>query len=233
MKKLRFDTRLISLLGIVSLWLGLAGCGSTGGSVSSSSPAATPSAVTNPSAAKQAAAETTEKIKFKADNGSEVLSIKLMGDGAKVVDGNDRELARLKLDDRRKVKIKNSADKVLGYVVSSSGTWKLETADQSQELYILRHQPDGDYKLERGKNQALYRIKVRDYGFEIETVAKQSLYKIKLKEGKLSLRNAQDKTVLSTKNKLVPVAIASFGFKELSQEQQAALAYAVNLSGGK
>jgi hypothetical protein len=227
MMRHKLHTQIVNVLGTVSLWCLIAGCSGTQQAV------LPPAPISDSAPVAQVSMDATEKIKFKSENGAAVLSIKPMADGAKVVDGNDRELARLKLDDRRKVKIKNTADKVLGYVVSSSGTWKLENAEQSQELYVLRRQADGDYKLERGNNQPLYHIKARNDGFEIETPAKQSLYKVKLKEGKLSLRNAQDKTVLSTKDKLVPVAIASFGFKELSREQQAALAYAVNLAGGK
>jgi hypothetical protein len=97
----------------------------------------------------------------------------------------------------------------------------------------MQRQDDGDYKLEDGANKQIYTIKVRDYGFEIETPQKQSLYKVKVKEGKISLRNASEQTVFSTKSKFLPIAVACFGFDVLSREQQAALAYAVNLSGGR
>ncbi len=182
--------------------------------------------------ASQAVAQSSS-TKFKGENGADLFSLKLMPDGAKLVDASNKELARLNVDDRSKVKIKNAADKVLGYVVPERDYWKVKNANQSQELYVLRRQPDGDYKLERGSNQPLYRIKVRDYGFEIETPTKQSLYKVKVKGDKISLRNAQDKTVLYTKGNFLPIAVACFGFEDLSREQKAALAYAVNRSGGQ
>lgn len=173
-----------------------------------------------------------EKLKFKRDDGSEAFSLKFKPDGAKLVDGSDQEIARLKLDESQKVKIKGPDETVLGYVVSKGGYWKIENAEQTQELFILRRQDDGDYKLEDGNDQPLYRIKARDYGFEIETPEKQSLYKVKVKGEKTSLRNASDETVISTKSPIAPAAMASFGLDQLSQEQQAALAFAVNLTEG-
>lgn len=191
----------------------------------------TQSTSTVQTAPSEQAVASTETIKFKRDDGAEAFSFKAMPDGAKLVDAADKELARFNVDTQQKIKIKNAADQVLGYVVPEAGYWKIENAEQSQELYVLRQQDDGDFKLETGNNQPIYRIKKRDYGFEIETPQKQSLYKVKVKEGKTSLRNAQDQTILSTRSAVRPEAIAAFGFDKLSREQQAALAYAVNRSG--
>ncbi|WP_181256622.1 hypothetical protein [Merismopedia glauca] len=175
--------------------------------------------------------ENQSQIKFKQENGSEKFSLKLKDDGAKLVGDKEREIARFKVDNG-KVKIKNSAEKTLGYIVTESGYWKVENPEQTQELYILRRQNDGDYKLESGDNREVYRIKKRDYGFEIESPDKKSLYKIKLKEGKTTLQDGSGKTVFSTKSQMIPIAIACFGFDVLSLEQQAGLAYAINASGG-
>lgn len=180
----------------------------------------------------QQLAVNNETLKFKNDGGTEAFSFKIETNGAKLIDANDKELARLTVDEKQKVKIKNVDDQVLGYVVAKDGRWKIENADQTQELYILRRQNDGDYKLEDGADKEIYRIKMREYGFEIESPTKESLYKVKVKDGKISLRDKSDKTVLYTKSQLTPIAIACFGFDVLTQEQQAALAYAVNLTGG-
>jgi hypothetical protein len=199
------------------------------GGVKQNSPAATPiasSVSTNP------ASTTTDKIEFKLENGAEVFTIKLKPDGAKLVNANNQELARFKLDEKQKLKIKGADDRTLGFIVAEGDRWKVKNANQTQELYILRRQADGDYKLEDGSDSEIYRIKKRDYGWEIETQTKQSLYKIKVKDGKTSLRDASDKTVLYIKAELAPIAIACFGFDVLTQEQKAALAYMVNLAGG-
>ena len=173
------------------------------------------------------------KIELKSEDGKPAFSLKSESDGAKLVDENDRELARLTVDSQQKVKIKDSADRAIGYIVTDAQSWKIKDASQNQELYVLQRQSDGDYKLKSGANQEIYRIKKREYGFEIETPAKQSLYKIKSKDGKISLKNPSGKTVLYVKSGLTPIAIACFGFDALNREQKAALAYTVNLSEGK
>ena len=186
-----------------------------------------------PPSASTAAQTSVDKVKFKDGEGAERYSLKFKSDGAKLVDGTDQELARLTIDDNQKVKIKDATEQVLGYVVTKPGHWKLENADQTQELYIFRRQEDGDFKLEDGTDQQIYRIKVRDYGYEIETPDKQRVYKLKASNGKLSLRDPQDQTVLSTRAEFLPEAMVCFGFEVLTPPQQAALAYAVHQSGGQ
>jgi hypothetical protein len=177
-------------------------------------------------------AQATQKIKFKREGGADAFSLKPAPDGAKLVDAAEKEIARFN-QTNNKIKIKNEADQVLGYIVIEAGYWKLENAEQTQELYILRRQEDGDYKLETGTDQAVYRIKKRDYGFEVETPNKESLYKIKIKDDKLVLRDASDQTKLYTKSsEFKPIALVCFGFDMLSLEQRAAFAYALNQSGG-
>ena len=183
------------------------------------------------SASSEADATQSDKIKFKRDDGTEVFSLEFRSDGAKLEGGNGNELARFTIDDAQKVKVKNASDTALAYIVSDADKWKVENANQTKELYILRHQSDGDYKFETGSNQEIYRVKQRKYGFKVETPNKVSLYKVKLKKGKLSLRDASNKTVLYTKDALPAIALVPFGFKELTPEQQAGLAYALYRAG--
>lgn len=171
-----------------------------------------------------------DTVKFKQEDGSEAFSLKPKEDGAKLVDGTETELVRLTVQ-VNKVKIKNADDEVLGYVVTDETKWKLENPEQSQELFLLRRQADGDYKLESGTDEPIYRIKQREYGYELESPDQQSLYKVKLKDGKLSLRDVGDRTVLSTRDDLQPLAMTAFGFDVMSLEQQAAIAYAIHLVG--
>ena len=217
--------------GALMVLLLLTSC--TRGDAPSVPTASTPSSTqTSPSPA-TAPTTRTEQIEFKQEGGDEIFTLKLRPDGAKLVDASEVEIARLTVDANQKIKIKDANDQTLGYIVSRDGYWKVENADQTQELYILRRQDDGDYKLEDGADQQIYRIKVRDYGYEIETPTKESLYKVKLRDGKISLRNAQDETVLYTRAAIAPIAVACFGFDVLSPEQQAALAFAVSQTGGQ
>ncbi|MEO1134897.1 MAG: hypothetical protein AAFX40_19625 [Cyanobacteria bacterium J06639_1] len=171
-----------------------------------------------------------DKVKFKREDGSEALSVKPRDNGAKVVDGAENELVRLTIDGN-KIKLKDAEDEVLGYVVVDSSKLKLTNADRSTDLFVVRLQEDGDYKLESGTDEFIYRIKQRDYGYEIESPDDRSLYKVKIKDGKLSLRDASDRTILSTRDELSPVAMTAFGFEVMSPEQQAAIAYALHLAG--
>ena len=164
-----------------------------------------------------------EVIEFKNEAGTKAFSLKILVDGAKLVNVNNKEIARLSVDEKQKVKIKNSSDAILGY---REDRWKIE--DGKQQLYVLQKQADGDYKLENGQNKDIYRIKIRDYGYEIEMPSKQSLYKVKVKDGKTSLRDKADKTVLYTKSSIVTIAFVCFGFDVLKPEQKAALAYSLN-----
>ncbi|MGB7416619.1 MAG: hypothetical protein WA902_20620 [Thermosynechococcaceae cyanobacterium] len=222
-------TLIIGLLFTSTLLL--TSCSTTAQQDSPAPPAARTSEVA-PAAQSDGQAPTTaqKSVKFKQEGGNERFTLKYKADGAKLEDASGAELARLNVDADQKVKIKDAGDKVLGYIVPTAGAWKLENAEQSEALYILRKQADGDYKLETGKDQPVYRIKKRDYGYEIESPDKKSLYKVKEKEGKISLRNAEEKTILYSKDKTSLIAMACFGFEVLSQEQQAALAYAVSQS---
>ncbi|WP_414551771.1 hypothetical protein [Anabaena sp. CCY 0017] len=178
-------------------------------------------------------ANRTEKIKFKTEFGADLFSLKQQDNGAKLVDGNDQELARIRENTPGKLKIKNASEKVLGYVISQKGQWKLENPEESQVLYILKIQNDGHYTLEDAANKAIYQIQTQNNTWEINTPDQKLVYQVRIKDGKTSLRDASATTVFSTKSEISPIAFACFGFDVLTREQQAALAYAVNLTGGK
>ncbi|MDF5719583.1 MAG: hypothetical protein PUP91_03625, partial [Rhizonema sp. PD37] len=172
-----------------------------------------------------------DKIKFKTENGSEIFAIKKQADMAKLIDSSNKEIAKFNREASGKIKIKNSAEQELGYVVIEKGYWKLEKSEK--DFYILRKEGDGDYKLENFRKKEIYRIKQLNEGWEIESQDKKLLYKVIVKEGKTSLINPSEKTIFSSKSDLSPLAFACFGFDVLTREQQAALAYAVNISGGQ
>lgn len=224
----------LNLFSVMAIAIVVLGCGqdkNADENLQSNTAITTPVATTvAPQSTPQAS---LDKVKFKQADGSEKFSLKFKADGAKLVDSVDNELARLTADENNKVKIKDADDQTLGYVVSHDGYWKIEDAAQAQTLYVLRLQEDGDLKLEDGDDTSIYRIKVRDYGYEIETPEKVSLYKVKVKGGKLSLRDANEDTVLSTKSAMTSSAMAAFGFDVLTLPQQVGLAYAVNLAGGQ
>ncbi len=99
-----------------------------------------------------------------------------------------------------------------------------------QEKYILKQHQAGIYQLQDRYNQDIYIVKIRGYGCDIETPTKQLVYQVKVQQDKTDLRDADENLVLSTQSQLSPIAFACFGFDVLSRKQQAALAYAVNLT---
>ena len=172
-----------------------------------------------------------DKIKFKTESGSELFSLKIQTDGAKLVDAKNSEIVKIKSEQPGKVKIKNAADKVLGYIVTDNGSWKLENPEQNKALYILKQQNNGNYKLEDSASKEIYQINSNNNELSIEA-SNKLVYQVKIKEQKTSLRDASGQTIFSTKSNISPIAFACFGFDVLTREQQAGLAYAV-LTGGK
>lgn len=171
-----------------------------------------------------------QKLKFRL-NGVKAFALKPVADGMKLVDGNRKDLAWLEVDAQQNIKIKNSSEQVIGYVLYSQGSWQIKGVDNTKKTYILKQHGKENYKLEDGANQEIYEIKSRNDGLEIETPNHRLLYQVTVKNKKILLKNMSTQSVLSTKSQIVPIAVACFGFDVLSREQQAALAYAVKISG--
>src|SRR5690606_15001443 len=99
------------------------------------------------------------------------FSIKKMDDGYKIVDGAEKELLRLKAKSD-KLKFKDAADKELGYVTTTSPTkFKLKDPTQQVTYFAFQQQEDGDWKLEDEAGALIYKIKKRDYGWEVKDAA--------------------------------------------------------------
>lgn len=167
-------------------------------------------------------------VKFRQFNGQERFTLKSQPYGARLENASGQEILRLKKDSTQKIKIQDPQQQELGYVVPANNTLKLKSPDQNQNLFVLHRQEGGDYQLKTGDNQLVYRLKVRDYGYEIETASEKSLYKIKTKRGKTLLKDSKNEILLYTKPPISPMMMASFGLDALSEAQQTALAYALS-----
>jgi hypothetical protein len=196
----------------------------------------TPELKQNPVATKTSSATSQnqdEKIKFKSEAGTELFSLKFQPDAGKLVDAKNQEIVKVKQEQSGKFKIKNPSEKTLGYVTTSKGIWQLENSDKNKQSYILKLENNGSYKLEDAAKKEIYQITKKNKDLIINANNQKELYQVKIKPDKTSLRDASGKTVFSTKSKILPIAFACFGFDVLTREQQAALAYAVNSTGGK
>jgi hypothetical protein len=156
-----------------------------------------------------------DHIHFKDADGKRVFELKPEPDGAKLVGPDEKEIARYHLKDHT-LKIKDADDKVLGHIVRIDDHYKVEDAERKSVLFKIAAQSDGDWTVDNGTQERLYRIKKRDYGFEIETPNDESLAKVKLKEGKRSLRNAADTTLYSTKDHASTLGVACLGLEQIS-----------------
>lgn len=157
----------------------------------------------------------TAHIHFKDDAGQQVYELKPEPNGAKLVGSGEQEIARYHISDHT-LKIKDAHDTVLGHIVRHDDHYKIEDAERQTVLFKIAAQSDGDWTVEDGAQKRLYRIKKRDYGFEIESPSKESLAKVKLKEGKLSLRNSQDVTLFSTKDHTSTLGFTSLGLDQIA-----------------
>lgn len=155
-----------------------------------------------------------QHIHFKDADGHRVFELKPEPDGAKLVGPDEKEMARYHVKDHT-LKIKDADDVVLGHIVRVDDHYKVEDAARQTVLFKLATQSDGDWTVENGSQERLYRIKKRDYGYEIELPNDESVAKAKLKEGKRSLRNAQDATLYSTKDQASTLGVACLGLEKI------------------
>lgn len=182
----------------------------------------------------QATQDAGDSIQFQGKGGTKTFSIQPVVGGATLLGTAEKEIARFTIDSSyKRFRINSAAGKLLGYAAIKGSAWAIENPERTKELYTLSRQEDGNYQLKNEAGKAIYNIKLREYGFEIETPAKQSVYKVKVEEDKITLVDASEQTSLYTNSALPPLMLACFGFENLNIEQQAALAYAINLSGGR
>jgi hypothetical protein len=168
-----------------------------------------------------------KNITFKTGAGERLYEFKFEDDGAKLVDPEEQEIARFNVQDR-KVKIKLPDETVVAYIVAKDGEFQIRDESQKVELFEMKSQADGDWKLKDGEDRLLSVIKKRDYGFEIEDGSEKSLFKSKLKDGKRSLRNAAEDTVLYTKDEFPPISVVCLGLDKIdSLPIRAGLAFAL------
>ena len=173
----------------------------------------------------------TGEVTFKNEAGVVAFKIKPRDDGAKLFNAAGEEMARFTYSEgageTTKIKIKDATDKVLGFVSVSLNRYKIVDADQADQFEF--QSDDGrDWKFKTADEKLVFRVKSRDYGFEIETGDKVTHAKIKVKGNKVSLRDSAEETILSTKDSLPALAMVPFGFDVLdSLPIQSAIAFAI------
>lgn len=169
-------------------------------------------------------AATGEKLKFKDAEDRERFSLKPKADGAKLVDGEDRELARYKWKGVS-LKVSGPDDTVLGWVVSSAGgAFTVRDAEQRQTLFTLARQGAG-WRLNDVKGAPLYLVSQDGEGVTISDASGTELARVKAREGKVSLRDATGRTLLASKSGVRAEAAACLAFERLDMPLRMALLF--------
>lgn len=190
-----------------------------------------PSGSEAPSTQAQAAATGDEvplpgKLKFKDADDRERFSLKPKDDGAKLVDGEDRELARFKWKGTA-LKVSGPDDTALGYVVGSAGgALTVRDGEQRQVLYTLARQGSG-WRLTDAKGALLYTVSSDNEGARIEEASGTEVARVKVREGKVSLREPGGKTLLATRSLVRADAAACLAFEKLDLPFRVALLHQI------
>ncbi|MCI0650819.1 MAG: hypothetical protein L0Z55_02925 [Planctomycetes bacterium] len=97
----------------------------------------------------------------------------------------------------------------------------------SATRYKLVPEPDGDAILEDYSRNLRLELKKRDYGYKIVDGGGVERFKVRIRDGKTSIRDPNDQTILSSRDELPALAAACFALDGLPCEVQAGLALAV------
>ncbi len=177
--------------------------------------------------------ETNEPIakfdfKFKNGEGKSVYYLKFDGEDGKLLSGDKKEICRYKRSGA-KFKIVEK-EKTVGRIAGYSDRFKIEDGEGTE---LFEYQKSGtDWKMKK-EEKMLLRVKELDYGFETETPNDQRFNKVKESDGKKSLRDADEKTILYTKDGMSAKAMVPLGFKQLDDRHRFGLALAVQIELGQ
>jgi hypothetical protein len=172
------------------------------------------------------------KVKLKDASGSTLLAFKGKSDGAKVVDGNEAEVARLKVSSSGKIRIKDSADTALGAVEGQAGKWRL-VDDTDSKQFVLQQQADGDWKVEDADERLMFTLKKRDYGWKVEDDDGTERWKAKIKGAKVKLYEVPGDTLIAESGDgLSALALGLWPIEAIPLPQRAALMLRLHASNG-
>lgn len=165
-----------------------------------------------------------DKLKFRDAAGKTLFSIKLKEDGAKLVDADEKELARLKFETRdegRELKIKDADGKTLGAVDGKPPRWRLKDARKQVTFTIAK--TDAGYRIDDGDERPAFRVVVKETGVEVDDAAGVCLLKAAAEGHKTVARDAAGKVALSISEPVNALALALLAEEKFSRPQAAAL----------
>ncbi len=167
-------------------------------------------------------------VEFDGPDGADLLSLDPRQTGVRLSDGAGATRARYQLVEGR-LQIRESVGKPVGFVARApDGGRGLRILDASERvIFVLRSEPDGDLRLEDAEEVTVYELKSRDYGLKVVGASGELEAKVRTRKGKISLRNADGKTVLGTRAAIPPVAVACLALRDLRLSYRLGLALAI------
>ncbi len=164
-------------------------------------------------------------IRFDGADGRRLMKLVPRRGQVKLEDAAGDLVARFKLVEGH-LRVEGNDRAQLGVVVPADPDGMelhLLEGDHGKLLYRLTREPDGDLRLEDGA-RLLYESKKREYGYKTVDGEGRVRSRVRVKQNKISLREADGQTTLSTKDAIPPAAVACFTWLGLSVEHQTALA---------
>lgn len=175
--------------------------------------------------------DTLSSVTFK--NGDHEMAFKMVHnkDGGAIIDGAGKVKFSFVEDHkektRRMIRVKDGKGTVVG-VVSVIGVDLIELADaKNYKDYALKFDGERVFKLKDAENNVLYKIKDESYGVKVETADGTVAGKVKVKQEKVSLKNASNEVILSTRSEVPASALACFAMDKLGEKEKYSLAYSL------
>jgi hypothetical protein len=167
-------------------------------------------------------AETGAKLKVRDAAGITVFEVKCRPDGAKLVDGAEKELARLKSEPGR-IRVKGPDESRLASVTGNAPLWNVEGPDGKTILFKYSRLASGDCQLTDGSDKVLLKLQKCSYGFCVSSAEGTTVGVIRAKGGKVAVEDAAGKLKLSVRESTDAATVAVLGLEPLSPPQRAGL----------
>lgn len=208
-----------ALAALAALSLAVASCGSQ--------PAPTGAQATQPVTAPASPRPMLpSKVKLADGSGAVRWSIEPKPDGAKLLDAQDREVARYVWSASGRIKARDAADETLGSIALRPGKLTIDDPDK-RARFALQRQDDGDWKLEDAGDAKLMVIKRRDYGWKVVDAAETLVAKARMRGDEATLEDPAKDTVVASDDGLEPLELACFALDPLEPWQRAGLVLAL------
>ncbi len=169
-------------------------------------------------------------VHFESGAGRPAFEVQPQGASVEVLDASGRLLVRLLREGDAVVALDQRGGRV-GQVRTrpDDDGIILEWSDTgSPPSYGLEREADGDLELEDAAGETLYELKRRDYGFKVVDASGESRLRVRFSDsGKISVRDANDLTYLTTRDPLPIEAAAVWSLPSLPFTRASALAVAL------